>query len=186
MTHVGDLVAQTIERRGAAITQHLGVRQNELTTAIDRSSTHLRSAIEWRCRTSIGALVDTNAKLGAEITEVIDRLVGSSSSLQDAILAAGSNLVAVELALSDRMDDFRSLLGKVTSEVDRLNQTAGDTLFEASGLAQLIARQKEGLSASVANSSNRTGNSIICSRLAAHRSKRCCAALKIVATTSKG
>lgn len=82
------------------------------------------------------------------MTEVVDRLVNSSSALQSAIVAAGANFAAVEHSLSDRMDDFRALLTNVTNEVDQFNKTAGASLGEASGLAETIARHRESLSVS--------------------------------------
>ncbi len=147
MTNVGALVSQSIEGRGMAIVQRLGDTQNELTDAIERSAAHVREAFEVGAAESIGALIDANAKLGGEMTEVASRLVSGSAALQNSIGVAGANFAAVEQSLGDRMDDFRRLLGAVSSELERVNQAAGQTVFEASGLAETIAGHGETLSA---------------------------------------
>ena len=151
MTNVGDLVTQTIESRGMAIVQHLAAKQAELTDAMERSAAYLREALESGAAESIGALIDANGKLGAEMTEVIDRLVNGSVSMQDAISAAGANFIAVEDSMGRRIDEFRTLLANVSAEVDRLSQTAGETVHDASVIAEAIAGHRERLAASASD-----------------------------------
>ncbi len=147
MTSVGALVSQSIEGRGMAIVQRLTDTQNDLTEAIERSAAHVREAFEVGAAKSIGALIDANAKLGGEMTEVASRLVSGSAALQNSIGVAGANFAAVEQSLGDRMEDFRRLLGDVSAELERVNQAAGQTVFEASGLAETMAGHGETLSA---------------------------------------
>jgi ABC-type transporter Mla subunit MlaD len=148
MTSVGEVVTQTIEGRGTAIVQHLGEKQTELTAAIEHSTADLRAAIETGAAASIGALVDTNEKLRAGMTEVINRLVNSSAGLQRAISATGTDFAAAEHSLSARMDYFRSIFTNVAGEINQLNQSTRAALDEASSLAETIARHKKSLASS--------------------------------------
>ena len=155
MTSLGETVTQTIEGRGTAIVQHLGEKQHELTAAIDHSTAHLRATIETGAAASIGALVDTNEKLRAGMTEVIDRLVNSSAGLQRAISATGTDFAAAEHSLSERMDYFRSIFTNVAGEIDQLNRSTRAALDEASSLAETIARHKKSLASSAGDLSPR-------------------------------
>ncbi len=148
MTNVGEIVTQTIEGRGTAIVQHLGQKQSELTEAIERSSAQLRFAVEAGATASIAALIEANQCLKTEMADIVDRLGGGAAALREAVGSAGVNLTAVEQSLSDRMDDFRALLANITSEVQQFNRSAGETLGEAGGLAESIARHRDSLAAS--------------------------------------
>jgi ABC-type transporter Mla subunit MlaD len=138
--------------------QRLGEKQYELTAAIEHSTADLRAAIETGAATSIGALVDTNEKLRAGMTEVINRLVNSSAGLQRAISATGTDFAAAEHSLSERMDNFRSIFTNVAGEINQLNRSTRAALDEASSLAETIARHKTSLASSAGDLSRQQGD----------------------------
>ncbi|HYP58393.1 MAG TPA: apolipoprotein acyltransferase, partial [Beijerinckia sp.] len=146
MTNVGETVTQALEGRGIAIVQRLGERQEELVTAIEASSARLRDAFEAGATASIGTLVETHEKLRGEMAEIRDRLAENSASLHEAINAANGNFASVEHSLSDRLQDFTSLLSQVTQEVETLKEAAAATLGQADAVADTIARHHETLS----------------------------------------
>jgi hypothetical protein len=115
----------------------------------------LRASIETGAAASIEALVETNERLRTGMAEVIDRLIYSSESLQQAIGTTGTDFAAAEHALSDRMDDFRSVLTHFAGEIDQFNQSTRATLDEAGSLAETIAQHRESLANSTGDLSAR-------------------------------
>ena len=154
---LGEITTQTIEGRATAVVQRLGEKQNEFTAAIENSAAHLRASIETGAAASIEALVETNERLRTGMAEVIDRLIYSSESLQQAIGTTGTDFAAAEHALSDRMDDFRSVLTHFAGEIDQFNQSTRATLDEAGSLAETIAQHRESLANSTGDLSRQQG-----------------------------
>ena len=111
----------TLENRGSAIVSHLSAKHNELTAAIDQSSAALSYALETSASASVGTLIGANDKLKSEMTSVLDQLSETNSALQSIIGNAGQNLAAVESALSERVKEFQSALGTVSSQVVSLD-----------------------------------------------------------------
>jgi len=91
------------------------------------------------------------------MAEVIDRLVYSSEALQKAIGATGTDFAAAEHVLSNRMDDFRSILTHFAQEIDQFNQSTRSTLDEAGSLAETIARHRQGIASSAGDFTQQQG-----------------------------
>ncbi|HEY5226097.1 MAG TPA: hypothetical protein VIJ06_04820, partial [Methylovirgula sp.] len=147
MTSVGEFVTHVLESRGASIVEELGLKQRELTSAIDQSSTNLRTAVQSSAATSVNALVETNEKLSTDIAATLGQLDERNLALQGLIDSAGTNLNAVETALAGEIGDFRETISGITKEIQSLGANADTTLASASALYENIARQQQALSA---------------------------------------
>ena len=77
--------------------------------------------------------------------------------MQQAIGTTGTDFAAAEHALSDRMDDFRSVLTHFAGEIDQFNQSTRATLDEAGSLAETIAQHRESLANSTGDLSRQQG-----------------------------
>ena len=154
---LGETTTQTIEGQTSAAVRHLGEKQNEFVAAIEHSAAHLRTSIETGAAASIEALAETNERLRTGMAEVIERLANSSEALQQAIGATGTDFAAAEQSLSNRMDDFRSILTRFAGEIDQFNQSTRATINEAGSLAETIARHRESLASSTGDLSRQQG-----------------------------
>ncbi len=91
------------------------------------------------------------------MSEVIDRLVNTSTALQAAIGSSGADFAAAEHSLSDRMDDFRSVLDHVVAEINQFNQATRATIDDAGSLAETIVLHRESLAGSAGELSRSQG-----------------------------
>jgi hypothetical protein len=157
MRSLSETVTQAIDGRSAAIVQQLGDKQNELTAAVERAAAHLREAIDTDAAAAVRALAETNDKVSAGVAEVIDRLVNSSAALQNTVTTTGTDFAAAERSLTQRMDEFRAMLTRVTAETGQFNESTRAILGEASGLAETVARHRESLASSAGALSREQG-----------------------------
>jgi hypothetical protein len=147
MTSVGELVTQILESRGASIVEELGLKQRELTGALDESSANLRTAVEAGAVASVSALVEANEKLTTEIGSTLGQLDERNLALQSIIDNAGTTLGAVQTALAGEIGGFREAIGGITEEIQTLGSNAETTIASASALYENITRQQEALAA---------------------------------------
>lgn len=150
MTSLGEFVTHILESRGASIVEELGLKQRELTIALDQSSSNLRSVVEASTANSVNALSETNEKLSGDIASTLGQLDERNLTLQGLIENAGTSLGAVETALAGEIGGFREAIGGITKEIQDLGGNADATLASASALYENIARQQQALSAAAA------------------------------------
>jgi hypothetical protein len=91
-------------------------------------------------------LSGTGDKLRNELTQVLDRLGATSTTLERIVGSAGSDLNAVESGLAERVTEFQRALGSISAQVSGLNRASTTTQAEASALVDRLAEHTNSLS----------------------------------------
>ncbi len=143
LASIGEAVTNALEQRGSAIVENMGRKQNELTAAINNSSSGLRDAIEAGAATSVASLTTTNARVRNELGDLLERLGHVNEILKSVVGGAATNLSSVENTLSSQVRIFQASLGAVTQQVASLEKTSTETLSGADTLATRLTTSNE-------------------------------------------
>ncbi|MGP8192939.1 MAG: hypothetical protein ACLQLT_09950 [Methylovirgula sp.] len=138
-----ELGAEMLEGRSATIVEQIGHKQRELTAALDESSANLRTAIESGAEASVSALVETNERLGTDITATLGQIDERNVALQEMIANAGASFTAVETVLSAGVQEFQLAIANITREIQDVGANADTTIASARALYENVTHQQQ-------------------------------------------
>jgi uncharacterized protein YoxC len=112
---------------------------------VEQSGALLRETLERSAGASVNALSGTGEKLRNELSQVLDRLGATSTTLERIVGSASSDLDAVQGGLAERVAEFQRSLGLISSQVSGLNRASSTTQAEATALVDRLAEHTNSL-----------------------------------------
>ncbi|MBV9634176.1 MAG: apolipoprotein acyltransferase, partial [Methylobacteriaceae bacterium] len=137
---------ENIEASATRSLESLTGAHERLRGEVERSSSILRTEVETSASQSVASLAGVNDALSG----IVGRLADANLSLQDILASVGGNLSNVEGALAQRLKEFQSALGTISSQVISLQRTSSATMTDANALVEKLARNGQDLATATA------------------------------------
>ncbi|MDH3581668.1 MAG: hypothetical protein OEM91_13715, partial [Hyphomicrobiales bacterium] len=124
---------------GSAIDNKLAERGVKFAETINDTSRKVSDAIDVKANSLFQSLTNVSAKLSADVPDLLQRLDGEQSRLNEMISAANKNFTALETAIADRTtkldstlqtrgNELKTVFSQNTAQIDTNLQKRGDEL----------------------------------------------------------
>ncbi|THD49440.1 MAG: hypothetical protein E7774_01215 [Bradyrhizobium sp.] len=141
----------TASLRAAAEAAHtqsaesIGALIQALTGEIDRSGASLREVVESNATASVTTFNAAGDRMRAELGQVLERLSQVGSVLDRMVGAAGTQLVAIEGGLTDRIEQLQTALQAMSTQVSSLDRISTETRSESGALVERLSSHTDAL-----------------------------------------